>query len=293
VPGSSRLSDIGVIVHGIDYTEDPDRPWAACSPESSDCGFLSDRMSASVIWKVKGTAAFGGGGGVILNPKYSRVLCIYGGDGGTRGKTCSPPGATEQCVPGCVATAHDAWCDGEGARSSWCDGRPWRPSQLGRFLKLDGGMTTYNEAIIDGFFWNANLPHSIEALIGSPNDPGAVKLHERFLATYRLTKNDIPLLTFEKGRGDCPFKPFEAVPDVLKPQDIRLDYKVDGVWAKWTAPTTDSAALQAQQPPHSSAGSARSPASCYFGPYADAGPPPPESPSVDMRTMELPALILG
>ena len=286
VPGSSRLEDIGVIVHGIDFTEDPKRPWAVCSPDSSDCGFLSDRMSASVIWKVKGTAAFGGGGGVVLNPKHSRVLCIYGGDGGTRGKTCNPPGATDSCIPGCVASSRDEWCDGHGARNSWCDGKPWRPSQLGTFLQLDGGMTTYNEAIIDGFYWNANLPHSIEALIGSPNDPGAVKLHERFLSTYRLTKNDVPLLIFEKERGNCPFKPFEqALPQNTNEIDIRLDYKVDGQWAKWTAPKPEAMPETQHGPPDADV--------CYYGPYADAAPPPPESPVIDLRTAELPALVLG
>lgn len=159
VAGSNRLEDIGVIVHGIDHTEDPEMPWAVCPPDSSDCGFLSDRMSASVIWRTKGTAAFGGGGGVILNPNATRLLCIYGGDGGTRGKTCSiadelkhgvSPGWTPEhapgCTPGCVASQYDEWCDGENAGSSWCDGKAWRMADVGHFLELDGGMTTYNEA---------------------------------------------------------------------------------------------------------------------------------------------------
>ena len=78
-PGSSNLQDIGVIVHGIDHQEDPQRPWAVCSPSSLDCGFLSDRMSASVVYEGK-TAAFSGGGGVVLNPAATVVLCAYGGE---------------------------------------------------------------------------------------------------------------------------------------------------------------------------------------------------------------------
>ena len=159
IPGSSRLEDIGVIVHGIDHTEDPRMPWAACPPDSSDCGFLSDRMSASLIWRAKGPAAFGGGGGVVLHPNFTRILCIYGGDGGTRGKLCNiadelahgiAPGLTSEvtpsCTPGCVASLHDSWCDGQSAHSSWCDGKAWHMSEAARFLELDGSMTTYNEA---------------------------------------------------------------------------------------------------------------------------------------------------
>ncbi|KAL1504070.1 hypothetical protein AB1Y20_010480 [Prymnesium parvum] len=127
-----------VIVHGMDHTEDPDEPYRVCSPHSPDCGFLSDRMSASIIWKDKGTATFGGGG-FVLNPSYTRILCIYGGDGGTRGKLCKPPGTTPACIPGCKTSEIDHWCDPAKADSSWCDGKAWPPSQLKRMLLLDQG----------------------------------------------------------------------------------------------------------------------------------------------------------
>ena len=280
VPGSSRLEDVGVLVHGIDATEDPDRPWAVCPTTSSDCGFLSDRMSASLIWRDKGPMAFGGGGGVVLNPNATRVLCAYGGDGGTRGKTCKPPGLTSSCVPGCAMSAGDSWCDAQKAGSSWCDGHPWRSEDLSTFVEYDGGMTTYNEAIIDGFFWNTHLPHSIEALIGSPGDPGAVRLHERFLATYRLTARDVPLVTFDKDEPDCPFHPFDA-PRNSGGDDERFDYHLDGQYAQYnTAPAP---------PP-----GARAPPACFFGESAGGGAaPPPAAPFVDYWSMQLPAQVLG
>ena len=293
VEGSSRLEDAGVLVHGIDFTEDPDRPWAVCPTSSSDCGFLSDRMSASLIWKVKGTAAFSGGGGVILNPNATRLLCIYGGDGGTRGKTCSPPGASDRCLPGCVASYRDAWCDASGARSSWCDGHPWRPSELGTFVALDGGSAIYNEAIVDGFYWNAHLPHSIEALIGSPGDPAAVRLHERFLRTYRLTAEDVPLVIFEKDKPDCPFRPFDARPEEGVDPNERLDYKVDGTYRQWVAPPPPSAlADEGWGSPDAAL------PMCWFGRRGDGGAggvaaPPPESPAIDLAKVELPALVIG
>lgn len=178
--GSNQLEDVGVIIHGIDNQEDPKRPWAVCSPKDLHCGFLSDRMSASIVYKGK-TAAFSGGGGVILNPSKTRAMCIYGGDGGTRGKTCDPPGESatcasspvhsdlllchvfpvclhralcpppaplRRCVPGCQSHAWDpSWCDASTRRigDPWCDGRPWKPNDFGAFMEQDRYNTNYNE----------------------------------------------------------------------------------------------------------------------------------------------------
>lgn len=189
----------------MDHTEDPNFPYMVCSPESPDCGFLSDRMSASVIWKGKGAATFGGGG-VVLNPNFTRILCIYGGDGGTRGKLCKPPGVTPSCIPGCKASAYDEWCEASQAGSSWCDGKAWRPEEIGHMLSLDEGSDTYNEAILDGFYWNAHLPHSIEALLTTPNNPVLRRMHMQFLRRYGLTETQVPLLTFNKADKENPFR---------------------------------------------------------------------------------------
>jgi len=176
-PGSSLLHEIGVMIHGIDGQEDDDYPWRVCPKSSMGCGFLSDRMSISVIYKGK-TATFSGGGGVILSPDATRVLCAYGGDGGTRGKLCHPPGLTAQCVPGCMMGqgSYEAWCE-PGPNDYWCDGHPWRPEELGTFLQRDRISQQYNEIIVDGFYWNEKLPRSIEAILTSPGDPQAAKTH--------------------------------------------------------------------------------------------------------------------
>ena len=54
-PNNRRVfgREVGVIVHGIDTFEDKQRPWAACSPHDPRCDFLSDRVSASVIYQGK------------------------------------------------------------------------------------------------------------------------------------------------------------------------------------------------------------------------------------------------
>lgn len=204
-PGSNLLADIGVVIHAFDGQEDPDRKWAVCPP-NSQCGFISDRMSASVIFKGK-TAAFSGGGGVILNPEATRLLCAYGGDGGTRGKLCHPPGVSGSCIPGCTSGPRQ-WCNPEEVwnnKGAWCDGRPWRPKDFGTFFELDKLSSTYNEVIADGFYWNKHLPHSIEAIIGSPGEPAAQALHAEFLQTYGLSSAQVPLVTFNKESLDAPF----------------------------------------------------------------------------------------
>ena len=33
-------------------------------------------------------------GSYIIAPEATRLLCVYGGDGATRGKTCRPPGSS-------------------------------------------------------------------------------------------------------------------------------------------------------------------------------------------------------
>ena len=224
---------MGVLVHGIDSTEDDQRPWAPCRADQPSCGFLSDRMSASFVFKEKGTNTFGGGG-VILNPHYNRLFCFYGGDGGTRGKLCHPPGATSTCVPGCHERPTDMWCRAAVATSSWCDGLPWHPEDLAAAVQLDAVSSAYNEAIVDAFYWKEQLPHSVEAIITTPNNPSDEAMHRRFLHTYRLTEDDVPLVVFNKDRHDRPFQLYGA-----RQQDdpnARLDYRVNGMSRRWTDP---------------------------------------------------------
>ena len=208
---SDNPVDFGVIIHSTDQTEDPERPWAVCSASSLACGFFSDRISASVVYKGK-TSAYSGGGGVVVRPQYARLLCGYGGDGGTRGKTCTPPGVSPSCTPGCVTGSDQGWgtwCDPASTanpRDGWCDGHPWRPSDMGELLSRDRFSPNYNEVILDGAYWNAMLPNTIEAMIASPDDPRAVEQHAKFLSTYGLTAEQVPLLVYSPRDLEAPFR---------------------------------------------------------------------------------------
>ena len=100
VLGSGKLSEIGVIMHAFDATEDPQAPWAPCPAGNVICGFLHDKVSASAVYLGKTNAYTVKYGGVVLHPSIARVKCGYVGDGGTREKTCSP-NAASRCVSGC------------------------------------------------------------------------------------------------------------------------------------------------------------------------------------------------
>ena len=202
---------------------------------------LSDRISASVIFQGK-TVSFvesegatyeqsGKRGGYIINPDVARLLCAYGGDGATRGKSCRPPGPSDKCIPACIPqyNGHDSintydrwcdtrsldhWCNGKrcalGPADHWCDGRPWRPEQLGDMLERDRLATkqnekrvhglTYNEVIVDGFHMNAQLPASVEAFVASPGDnmAGVLEVYHAWRREY--PKADVPLLAFHPER---------------------------------------------------------------------------------------------
>ena len=72
-------------------------------------------------------------------------------------------------------------------------------------MALDQSSQGYNEFMVDGFFWNAHLPHSIEAIVSSPGDPQARKLHAKFIKAYGLKPSDVPLVSFNKANIDSPF----------------------------------------------------------------------------------------
>lgn len=132
VPGSSKLSEIGVIMHAFDATEDPQGPWAPCPEGNEICGFLHDKVSASAVYLGKTLAYSVKYGGVVLHPSIVRVKCGYVGDGGTREKACAP-GAARRCVSGCGVFDgynhfNSVYCDAPSANSGWCGGYPWRPT---------------------------------------------------------------------------------------------------------------------------------------------------------------------
>lgn len=174
--------------------------------DGEDCKNQPDRLSCSAVYRGT-TAAFSGGGGVIIKPRHSHLLCGYGGDGGSRGRTCQPPGETASCKPGCMMSGANDWCDPSGISfdDCWCDGRPWRPADLGSMLAAHRHSFTYNEIVIDAKTFNDEMPWSVEAIITSPGDPTTLEMYAKFLQMYGITAADVPLVTFHKELAERPF----------------------------------------------------------------------------------------
>ena len=238
VPGSSKLDEVGIIIHGIDTFEDLNKPWRACSKHDPRCDFLSDRVSASIIYQGKPGSftshsmetnnccgsKYDNAGSYVLNPFHTRFMCVYGGDGATRGKNCRPnPGVSKSCIPACITEidprthnakySYERWCTSTTPTDHWCEGRPWRPEQVGKMLERDRNrmrrglpepcqLCGYNEVMVDGFYHNAQLPHAIEAWVVGPTDDQtkARRLHKAFLAEYGLTTSQVPFLVYNAER---------------------------------------------------------------------------------------------
>ena len=77
---------------------------------------------------------------------------------------------------------------------------------MGKLLARDRYSANYNEVILDGAYWNAMLPNTIEAMIASPGDPQAGEQHANFLSTYGLTAEQVPLVVYSPGDLETPFR---------------------------------------------------------------------------------------
>ena len=181
---SDHLSGAGVFVHILDQLDDGDggQPWRAC--QTGWCqGF--DRFSCSIVNQKRG-ATYGGskGLGFVLSPS-TYFVCSYTKDGGTQvgaamGGCCT--------LPACSLA--NVWPEG---------GCQWPRAMLHDALTAqmyNTGPMDHNEYIVPADFWDANLPHIIEAVICRTDCDQARKVHRRFLAAYGLTAAQTPLLYY-------------------------------------------------------------------------------------------------
>jgi len=173
-------------------------------------------LSASVVWAEQcltrdssglghgwaGHFLFGHGcdaGGIILRPGAgTKIACGNSADAGG------------DCHRFCAST--EATDPGEG---EVCGGS-WAPRDVHAYLHRlakHGALGGYNEFLLDGEWWEAHLPDTIEAFIAGTEGANAVeaqRLHADFLRTYGLTARDVPLLA---GTCDCA-APYEEATSV-------------------------------------------------------------------------------
>lgn len=86
------------------------RPWLPCpsildgKSGRSACGKLSDRFSASIVYRGATELYTRGEGGFILRPDAISPLCSYDKDTGlssSQGRRCSQGANASTCIPGC------------------------------------------------------------------------------------------------------------------------------------------------------------------------------------------------
>ena len=129
--------------------------------------------------------------------------CAYGADGGSQGVTCSPPGKSATCTPGCK---HACNPDADPGRQWGCAWAPTNLKQMVEQQKILEPRGGYNEVIVDAFSWQRGLPRTIMAVYVAVTADGrparkqdfdySKQVHTDFLHEYGLTAADAPLLAY-------------------------------------------------------------------------------------------------
>lgn len=195
-PVDGSLPSAGVVIHCFDGVEGIAEKWRPAVA----LGTSADPPSTSLIFAEQcvnhdgrqvlgpGKELFGhacANGGVILRPgRFHRVLCGHARDHGAYCGAFCPP-----------ASRHDA---------TRCTDA-WAVADIGDYVRLETdhyrnhpGWGNYNEFLLDGVWWDAHLPWSIDAFLTSRGDGGlAQRAHAAFLARYadEITTADVPLVS--------------------------------------------------------------------------------------------------
>jgi hypothetical protein len=236
---SDTLADIGLLMHQWDGLEEQGRAWEMCIRNCVCQGATIDgRISAMAIYqglrdridRIAVPLPFGDRGGILLNPKFATLDCLYGIDGATYN-------IQNSALPGCSQTFCDARdpYDRNGVQLCGFNGAPaaaWAPQDLKKLLELHaakgalyhapGWHSGYNEFILNSRQHNLYLPESIQAFFfpkgQSPQSWGlgygvpvdVVELHRKFLQRYDKSDHEVPLLVFDPANWEQPFERYVA-----------------------------------------------------------------------------------
>ena len=142
------------------------------------------------------------GGGVILRPGTTKLLCAKGGDSGGHCafRWCS--GHLEADYTAMVKS-WDFPGDGCGPQGQW------KPQDIDILMQrqtawqLHNHRLQYNEFIVDGDEWARTLPGTIEAffMINGHGGEG----YQAFLDAYGLHRGQVPLVVLDPNNWQAPF----------------------------------------------------------------------------------------
>ena len=206
---SNNVALAGVVVHQTDWMDggwvngDEGRAWTV-DP------YHSDRFAASLINKrlphMYSTSAVG----FVLNPAEvsGHILCAYPRDGGSMNK------GNHGCGAG---NFHGRDFLLKMMRDQATHTHYNKACLWGEPNEQDRSGCQYNELILDGQHYARRLPHVVQAFfypihgeVHFQEGDAAVarQLHSRFLAQYKLSAEDVPLIAFDVAKardGKAPF----------------------------------------------------------------------------------------
>ena len=193
-----------MLIHLLDGYENHEAPWVPADglrdvSTSFIFGAMRHRDGQNRI------PIFGGGGlglGIIFRPAVTSIRC---GNGADAGGHCHP-----ECEWEDMKFDPDIPYPGDG-----CGGNSWSPQHVGMFLERVNGYhqkrdrSYYNEFIVDGIRWAANMPRTVEAIFEVGGDEGKIEEGRAVIRdmakAYHFTPERLPLLSFDVTNWEKPF----------------------------------------------------------------------------------------
>ena len=230
-------SPAGVLVHSSDGLWNPGsekstkdvRLWLPCA-NGDWCAPYADRLSASIISRRLPYPFSYRNPSFVIRPAVGRdaISCMFAGDGSSMDRRCSPPGIRPDCRPGCYVApgprCANAWKAGNAGK--WhlgenCFDRGHLKEALEVHERthayshvdwcMQGTGCEHNELILDASVWLDRMPESVEAIFysarASPEEQEwARRVHGAFLAAYRLSADELPLMRLTLSRVSDVFE---------------------------------------------------------------------------------------
>ena len=191
---SNDLSEVGLVVHGFDFTEDEQDPWKPCEQEWC---YNMTRAWSSTIVNAKQSSILNPSG-IVFSPSATKVLCS--------------------------SLASTALSEAPG-----CEGAPYRASQLKDMLKKamhnkQTGFSTSNEVLIDASYYTGHLPASVAAIMFFADATAedkiiATRAYVALLDKYQVSEAEIPLLKVNRGLDELG-NPMQSPSSVATVMDV-------------------------------------------------------------------------
>ena len=177
---SNNLSEVGLLVHGFDFTEDEQDPWKPCEQEW--CYNMTRAWSSSIVNAKQ--AHIMNPSGIVFSPSSTVVMCSW-----------HVANTALSMAPGC-----------EGSEEAGA--HPYPPEELKAMLKKSmhdkDAKLTSNEVLVDSSYYVDNLPSSVAAIMFFDDATAedkiiATKAYVALLDKYEVTEAEIPLIKVNRG----------------------------------------------------------------------------------------------